>query len=89
MGTLLIIMALAFGLNDFLVEQQVPELAVQWILEPEPHAGAVPVDGQRFPADRRGVDGFDLGDLGDRSVADSHRRRRSVSTRFTWGSFSS
>lgn len=31
MGTLLIIMALAFGLNDFLVEQQVPELAVAWI----------------------------------------------------------
>jgi C4-dicarboxylate transporter DctM subunit len=31
MGTLLIIMALAFGLNDFLVEQQVPELAVKWI----------------------------------------------------------
>lgn len=32
MGTLLIIMALAFGLNDFLVEQQVPDLAVEWIL---------------------------------------------------------
>ncbi|MGH1341451.1 MAG: TRAP transporter large permease [Nannocystales bacterium] len=32
MGTLLIIMALAFGLNDFLVEQQVPELAVEWIV---------------------------------------------------------
>lgn len=32
MGTLLIIMALAFGLNDFLVEQQVPQLAVDWIL---------------------------------------------------------
>lgn len=31
MGTLLIIMALAFGLNDFLVEEQVPELAVGWI----------------------------------------------------------
>ncbi len=31
MGTLLIIMALAFGLNDFLVEQQVPQLAVEWI----------------------------------------------------------
>ncbi|MEM6295897.1 MAG: TRAP transporter large permease [Myxococcota bacterium] len=31
MGTLLIIMALAFGLNDFLVEQQVPDLAVEWI----------------------------------------------------------
>ncbi|MBV1862760.1 MAG: TRAP transporter large permease subunit [Nannocystaceae bacterium] len=31
MGTLLIIMALAFGLNDFLVEQQVPMLAVEWI----------------------------------------------------------
>ncbi len=31
MGTLLIIMALAFGLNDFLVEQQVPVLAVEWI----------------------------------------------------------
>ena len=31
MGTLLIIMALAFGLNDFLVEQQVPILAVEWI----------------------------------------------------------
>jgi|GEM_PF-54860 len=31
MGTLLIIMALAFGLNDFLVEEQVPELAVAWI----------------------------------------------------------
>ncbi len=31
MGTLLIIMALAFGLNDFLVDQQVPELAVEWI----------------------------------------------------------
>ncbi len=32
MGTLLIIMALAFGLNDFLVDQQVPDLAVEWIL---------------------------------------------------------
>lgn len=32
MGTLLIIMALAFGLNDFLVEQQVPNLAVEWIM---------------------------------------------------------
>jgi C4-dicarboxylate transporter DctM subunit len=32
MGTLLIIMALAFGLNDFLVEQQIPQLAVDWIL---------------------------------------------------------
>jgi len=31
MGTLLIIMALAFGLNDFLVEEQVPDLAVDWI----------------------------------------------------------
>lgn len=31
MGTLLIIMALAFGLNDFLVGEQVPELAVEWI----------------------------------------------------------
>lgn len=31
MGTLLIIMALAFGLNDFLVEQEVPVLAVEWI----------------------------------------------------------
>ncbi len=31
MGTLLIIMALAFGLNDFLVEQRVPMLAVDWI----------------------------------------------------------
>lgn len=31
MGTLLIIMSLAFGLNDFLVDQQVPQLAVEWI----------------------------------------------------------
>jgi len=32
MGTLLIIMALAFGLNDFLVEEKVPDRAVAWIL---------------------------------------------------------
>lgn len=31
MGTLLIIMALAFGLNDFLVEEKVPDLAVEAI----------------------------------------------------------
>ena len=31
MGTLLIIMALAFGLNDFLVEEKVPDQAVAWI----------------------------------------------------------
>jgi C4-dicarboxylate transporter DctM subunit len=31
MGTLLIIMALAFGLNDFLVEEKVPDEAVAWI----------------------------------------------------------
>jgi C4-dicarboxylate transporter, DctM subunit len=31
MGTLLIIMALAFGLNDFLVEEKVPDMAVAWI----------------------------------------------------------
>ena len=31
MGTLLIIMALAFCLNDFLVEEQVPNKAVEWI----------------------------------------------------------
>lgn len=31
MGTLLIIMALAFGLNDFLVEEKIPDLAVEWI----------------------------------------------------------
>lgn len=33
MGTLLIIMALAFGLNDFLVEEKIPDLAVAWIRE--------------------------------------------------------
>jgi len=31
MGTLLIIMALAFGLNDFLVEEKIPDLAVEAI----------------------------------------------------------
>lgn len=31
MGTLLIIMALALGLNDFLVEEKIPDLAVEWI----------------------------------------------------------
>lgn len=31
MGTLLIIMALAFGLNDFLVEEKIPDLAVEVI----------------------------------------------------------
>jgi C4-dicarboxylate transporter, DctM subunit len=31
MGTLLIIMALAFGLNDFLVEEKIPDMAVEWI----------------------------------------------------------
>ncbi|MEM9458076.1 MAG: TRAP transporter large permease [Myxococcota bacterium] len=31
MGTLLIIMALAFGLNDFLVEEKVPDMAVEAI----------------------------------------------------------
>ncbi|MCH9687842.1 MAG: TRAP transporter large permease [Deltaproteobacteria bacterium] len=31
MGTLLIIMALAFGLNDFLVEEKVPDMAVELI----------------------------------------------------------
>ncbi len=31
MGTLLIIMALAFGLNHFLVDEQVPDRAVAWI----------------------------------------------------------
>ena len=31
MGTLLIIMALAFGLNDFLVEEKIPDLAVESI----------------------------------------------------------
>lgn len=31
MGTLLIIMALAFGLNDFLVEEKMPDRAVAWI----------------------------------------------------------
>jgi C4-dicarboxylate transporter, DctM subunit len=31
MGTLLIIMALAFGLNDFLVEEKIPDMAVELI----------------------------------------------------------
>jgi C4-dicarboxylate transporter DctM subunit len=31
MGTLIIIMVLAFGLNDFLVEEKVPDRAVAWI----------------------------------------------------------
>jgi C4-dicarboxylate transporter, DctM subunit len=31
MGTLLVIMALAFGLNDFLVEEKVPDMAVEQI----------------------------------------------------------
>jgi C4-dicarboxylate transporter, DctM subunit len=31
MGSLLVIMALAFGLNDFLVEEQIPDLAVKLI----------------------------------------------------------
>lgn len=31
MGTLLIIMALALGLNDFLVEEKIPDMAVEWI----------------------------------------------------------
>ena len=31
MGTLLIIMALAFALNDFLVEEKIPDMAVEWI----------------------------------------------------------
>jgi C4-dicarboxylate transporter, DctM subunit len=31
MGSLLIIMALAFGLNDFLVEEKIPDMAVEWI----------------------------------------------------------
>jgi len=33
MGTLLIIMALAFGLNDFLVEEKIPDQAVEMIRE--------------------------------------------------------
>ncbi|KIG18739.1 TRAP-type C4-dicarboxylate transport system, large permease component [Enhygromyxa salina] len=32
MGTILIIMALAFGLNAFLVEEMIPERVVEWIL---------------------------------------------------------
>ena len=35
MGTILIIMALAFGLNAFLVEEMIPQRAVEWILERE------------------------------------------------------
>jgi C4-dicarboxylate transporter, DctM subunit len=31
LGALLMIMALTFGLNDFLVEQRVPDLAAEWI----------------------------------------------------------
>jgi C4-dicarboxylate transporter DctM subunit len=33
MGTILIIMALAFGLNAFLVEEMIPQRVVAWILE--------------------------------------------------------
>jgi C4-dicarboxylate transporter, DctM subunit len=32
-GTLIVIMAMSFGLNDFLVAQQIPDRAAEWLLE--------------------------------------------------------